>query len=89
MLIEDLVQELRCEVAGSAARSPHSLTLARTLVLHVAVLDMNLDGVLFYQVAEVLRSRGVPFLFATGYAAVSVPAEFQDAPVLAKPFGRE
>ncbi len=40
-------------------------------------------------VARLLRERGVPFMFLTGYDDCSiVPVAFRDAPRLSKPFDR-
>jgi len=53
------------------------------------VLDVNLAGEMSYPVAELLRSRGVPFLFATGYGTDGLPEGMRNVPVLSKPFGLE
>jgi hypothetical protein len=37
-------------------------------------------------VADVLASRGVPFVVATGYGASGLPAGHAQVPVLAKPY---
>jgi CheY-like chemotaxis protein len=37
-----------------------------------AVMDMNLAGILSFPVADVLRQRGIPFVFATGYGGAGV-----------------
>ncbi|MCJ8521867.1 hypothetical protein MUU54_24395, partial [Rhizobium tarimense] len=52
----------------------------------LAVLDINLGGERSFPVAEILRNRGVPFMFSTGYGRNGLPAELSDAPVLSKPF---
>ena len=39
-----------------------------------AVLDTNLQGEMVYSVANALQSRGVPFIFASGRDARTVPA---------------
>jgi CheY-like chemotaxis protein len=86
MMIEDFLEALGCAVAGTAARLEEALSMAAELDLDAAVLDVNLDGRPSYPVAETLRRRSVPFLFATGYGAAGVPEPLRDAPVLAKPF---
>lgn len=50
-----------------------------------AVLDINIAGTMIYPLAEELRAAGVPFLFATGYDAHVIPAEFDSVPRLVKP----
>ena len=44
-----------------------ALRLAEQEALDGAVLDVNLNGDWCFPIAEVLRRRGVPFIFLTGY----------------------
>lgn len=65
------------EVVGPAA----TVTSAMRLVgeaghLDGAVLDINLRGEMAYVIADALRERGVPFVFATGYDSASIPPRF-------------
>ncbi|MET3584372.1 DNA-binding response OmpR family regulator, partial [Pseudorhizobium tarimense] len=60
--------------------------MASTAELDLAVLDINLGGERSFPVAEILRNRGVPFLFSTGYGKNGVPSELSGSPVLSKPF---
>ena len=89
MLVEEYLDELGCEVVGVASRLEDALEKARALALDAAVLDVNLAGRLSYPVAELLRARGVPFVFATGYGLSGLPDELRGAPVLAKPFRQD
>lgn len=86
MLVEDYLEEMGCVVAATAARLDDAIAKAGSLPLDLAVLDVNLGGELSYPVAELLRARGVPFIFATGYGAVDLPEALRGVPVLAKPF---
>lgn len=54
-----------------------------------AVLDINLGGDAVYPVAAALRRRKVPFLFASAYGHPAIPADFDDAPVLQKPYAMQ
>ena len=74
------------EVAGVAMRLAPAIEQARTLSFDLAVLDVNLDGHLSFPIADVLRTRGIPFLFATGYGAAGIAAGYQNARVIKKPF---
>ncbi len=86
MLLQDMFEELRCEVVSLASRFQDALEKANTLAFEVAILDVNLNGQRTFPIAEALMARGLPFIFATGYGAAAVPATFRDAPVLQKPF---
>lgn len=55
----------------------------------IAVLDVNVQGSKSYPVAEELRRRGVPLIFATGYGDAEHPAEFASTPTLTKPYNRQ
>lgn len=54
--------------------------------LDAALLDINLQGQLSYGVADLLRRRGVRFVFVTGYPETMVPRRFSDIPLYEKPF---
>jgi hypothetical protein len=40
-------------------------------------------------VADVLRDKGVPFIFATGYGSSGLKDTYADLPTLQKPFNQE
>lgn len=50
-----------------------------------AVLDINLREVMVFPVADALRARGIPFVFATGYEENAVPSHLRDAVHCEKP----
>ena len=78
------------ETVGPATRLQQALALAEQEGLDGAVLDINLDGEMVFPVAEVLRRRGVPFVFLTGYgSAAVVPGEFRGERRLIKPVRAE
>jgi light-regulated signal transduction histidine kinase (bacteriophytochrome)/CheY-like chemotaxis protein len=54
-------------MVGPAARIPQALALAKTEIFDAALLDVNLDGEMSWDVAEALQARGIPFVFSTGY----------------------
>lgn len=86
MLIEDVLDELGHEVVGLAGRLEEALALAQRVEADVAVVDLNLGGRHTYPVAEVLRRREIPFIFATGYGAAGVREEWRGQIVVQKPF---
>jgi hypothetical protein len=47
---------------------------------------VNLGGKICTHVAELIKARGLPIIFATGYGAAGVPEEFKGCPALQKPF---
>ena len=89
LLAEDLHEELErqgAEVLGPVASVAEALELLRQgPAPHMAILDINLGGEMAYPVADALLARGIPFLFATGYDAWSIPEAYADVPRMEKP----
>ena len=86
MLIEDMLSELGCQVVGPASRLDEALALAKDADIDCAVLDVNLGGQPIFPVADLLRERGCPFAFATGYGDAGLREVDRGSPVLQKPF---
>ena len=86
MLLEDQLAELGCEIAGVAARFDDALEKATALAFDVAILDVNLSGKESFPIAEALRARGMPFVFATGYGATALPETLRSVPIVRKPY---
>ena len=83
----DFVAECGMEPVGPAAGLETGLVYARETPIDGAILDINLDGRFCFPICEVLRERGIPFAFLTGYSNLSlVPQEFRHVPLIAKPF---
>lgn len=86
MLVEDLLGDLGCRIVGPAANAADAVRAAEGETFDFALLDVNLgDGETSFQAAEILRRRGVPFAFVTGYGDQGVRPDLRDAPVLSKP----
>ena len=89
MLVEDMLQELGYEVTALSTHLDQAVELASSSDIDFAVLDLNLNGQLSYPVADVLRGRGLPFIFATGYGAKILMPPYAGTPTLQKPFQLE
>lgn len=85
MLIEDLLEEFGISVVGPASDLKAATDLARSAQADFALLDVNLGGADSFPAAEVLRERGMPFAFLTGYGSAGVRSDFEGYPVLSKP----
>lgn len=88
-MITDQLGECGCHVVGPATRLQEAMLLATGEPLAGALLDINLAGEQSFPIARILRSRGVPFAFLTGYADDVLPEEFAGDPCLTKPFTLE
>lgn len=86
MLLEDILSELGCSLAGSAATLRQAQDMAQTLSPQAAILDVNLGGDPVFPVAEQLVARNIPIVFASGYGSSGLPERWQGYPTLPKPF---
>lgn len=86
MLIEDMLSDLGCATVGPACSAERALELIETEQFEAAVVDVNLGGERTTSIAEALNSKGIPFLFATGYGPSGIAQQFSERPVLTKPF---
>src|SRR6185312_11558135 len=84
--IEEALHKLGCTVVGPVSKLDRALELAKSEVFDAAILDITIRGGQVFPVAESLRSRGIPFVFASGYGDWALPASFQGQTRLTKPF---
>lgn len=85
MMLQDLLEDAGYRVL-KAARVSGALALAGTEAIDAAILDVNLAGKEVFPVADELRRRGVPFMFASGYGDRGLPGPFRGSPMLQKPY---
>ncbi len=88
MLVEDMLTDLGCTVLGPAMQLAEGLRLAEAGEFDAAVLDINLNGGRSFPIADLLKVRGIPFLFATGYGGGEA-LEGREDPVIQKPYQME
>lgn len=86
MLIEDMLADMGCKVVGPASRLEEAVELAGASEIDCAVLDVNLGGQPIFPLADILRAKGAPFAFATGYGDAGLRDVDKGTPVLQKPF---
>lgn len=87
LTVEGMCEDLGWQVVGPATRLDEALILARSADFDAALLDINLDGEMSWEVADVLTARGIPFTFSTGYDhATILPPHLLNADVIAKPY---
>jgi DNA-binding response OmpR family regulator len=86
IMVADMLEELGHRVVAEAGDVEEGAKLARSTDFDLAILDVNVRGKLITPVAELIKARGLPMIFATGYGSEGVPDEIRDLPALAKPF---
>lgn len=94
MMLEDILDDAGYSVL-KAARLPKALELMAQFYsdgenrIDAAILDINLAGVQVFPLADVLLSRGVPFVFTSGYGRDGIPDDYRGSAVLQKPYSAE
>jgi CheY-like chemotaxis protein len=87
MEVEDMLQDLGCEIVATASTVDKALAHVRQGGIDGALLDFNLHGVSVLPVAEELAEAAVPFILVTGYPRrESDPPLLREARRVAKPF---
>jgi DNA-binding response OmpR family regulator len=95
-LLEDdpmVLHEMRRDLEELGWRVDHSATsidgatkLAQSADIDLAILDINVEGVPSYSVAEVLKRRGIPLIFITAFIGERIRTNYPDAAILSKPY---
>ena len=86
MMVADMLEELGYKVAAEAGDIVEAMRLAQSTEFDFAILDVNVNGKVISPVADVIKAKGRPFIFATGYGSSGLPEEYRDRPSLQKPF---
>jgi two-component sensor histidine kinase/CheY-like chemotaxis protein len=84
--ITSILTEAGYQVIGPAADLIEAISLIEKADFDVALLDANLDGQGVEELALALGRADVPFAFLTGYSRDGLPAEFEQTPMMQKPF---
>lgn len=86
---EQMLEDLGCTVQGPVPNVHAALRLLEQAEPDIAVLDVNLGDHRVFPVADELRRRGIPFIFATGYNSSTIPEPYRKCSRLEKPFNVE
>lgn len=79
------LQRHGASILGPAANARRGRELMRQQRPDCALLDINLNGNLAFELASEFQSQGVGTIFTTGYDAAFLPEAFRDAPCVQKP----
>ena len=85
MLVEEMLIDLGAFVVGPAPSIAAARNLIETAPIDAAVLDVNIRYDRIDPIADLLRDRRIPFVFATGYGAGASSAKKGEI-VLEKPY---
>lgn len=86
MLIEDMLADIGCNHVDVAASVECALDAVAEASPDFAMLDINLNGERSFPVADLLRSRAIPFVFLSGYEPLDLGEAYAGTKILQKPF---
>lgn len=89
MLIELMLEDLGYATAFHASSLDDGVRFALTGNYDVAILDINIIGGTSFPIAAAIASRGIPFMFCSGYGHMGIPPAWLDQLCMAKPFSAE
>lgn len=88
-LAEDLREALEIRgmtVVGPVSTDEDAMRHVAGNLIDSAILDINLAGTMAYPLARTLKSRGIPFVFLTGYEDAARDSGVADIALIRKPF---
>lgn len=84
--LADMIKRNGGFVLGPASTIPSALALVfETEKIDAAVLDINIQNEMVFEVADILGKKGVPFLFTSGYDFSVIPERFRQIRQYPKP----
>jgi DNA-binding NtrC family response regulator len=83
LMMTSLLADQGCTVVGPAYTVKEAMTLIEKHKVDCAVLDVRLGDEASYDVADALTSRGIPFIFVTGYEHIDT--RFEGVRMIQKP----
>ena len=86
MMLEDFLDSLGHSISDSCDTVESALRAVEAGGFEIAILDVNLKGENVWPVAKRLREMNIPFVIATGGHVDPPPPEFNNAPVIEKPY---
>jgi DNA-binding response OmpR family regulator len=86
MMLEDFILSLGHDVSGTCDNVASALDKVEQGGFDLAILDVNLKGKSVWPVATALRSKGTPFVLASGGHVDPPPPEFANVPLIEKPY---
>ena len=89
MLLSEMLADLGCLVTGSATQLAQAMRAATVDNVDVAILDVNLGGMDVGPLIDVLQTRAIPVVLATGYDAREITKRFPRPALLPKPYNLE
>lgn len=85
LFLEETLQDLGCDVVGVVSGAGPAQKAVTEQAPDGVLLDVNLGGSTAFEIADLLKSRQIPFAFATGYSLDESIRRQYGVPCLQKP----
>lgn len=86
LCLGEVIEDEGCVVVGTAGTIDEAQDLAETATFDLAIVDLHLHGQEANDVAASIIQSGRAVIISSGSDASEVPVQFQDWPVLRKPY---
>lgn len=83
--LERSFEHIGINIIGPVPSLGQAMALVKEKAIDLAVLDIGLNGIKVYDLADALIEREVPILFVTGYDRSAIPSRYADVPMCQKP----
>jgi light-regulated signal transduction histidine kinase (bacteriophytochrome) len=84
--LEQILEAAGMTVIATVTSHKEATSLLQRETPDLAVLDFNLGDGTSEPIAAQLRSRNIPFVFATGYGEATMAEGYEDVPIVRKPY---
>ena len=82
------LEELGANVTWSVTVEDALAIIGKPPLIDIAIVDLNISGVMSDPVIDLLISKDVPILLCTGYEVANIAGRFRSLPRCEKPFTR-
>jgi len=92
LVAADIAEALKArgaDVIGPVGTLEEAMRAVASHWIDRAVLDVNLDGEMSFEIADRLERAGIPYVLATAYRAEQLPERYRGKPRLEKPYKLE
>jgi DNA-binding response OmpR family regulator len=87
--LEDALAGMGHQIVGPCTRIEAAIAVVRERNIDFAILDINVAGTPSFPVADILRQRSIPFVFASGYGLEGLVDGYRNEIALRKPYDLE
>lgn len=84
--VEEALKSFGCETVGPFLSLEKALIAVKNEAFDFAVLDINLNSIMVFPLADQLIEQNIPFVFVTGYADNDLPETYRTQLRVQKPF---